>query len=308
MRLAIVTAWHGRPDLTRRVAEYYTDWCESDTHRRLIAVATVDEHSAINFDHIRLRRHHAAHNVVSDKFNLACNCANLYNADAVMIVGSDDLVSPKYIEEAIRLLEEGVDYIHGNGLYFYDETYRRSVYVPTSAPPGCGRVLSKRLLDMLDWQPYAPGLMKCIEASMAERLKAPWFVEAEIDCSPKDDHAEGRYLVDIKTHDAEGNSENVWPWERFAHGPAARPVDNSYFEAFGWPVLEPIPYVPPVTVEDYELSVDDERARVKLTFSVDHEVSKKSLPDILRDVADRMSYPVVLGPLVDRDHEGRLLT
>ena len=142
---------------------------------------------------------------------------------------------------------------------------------------------------------------------MAERLKDCEYTSAVIDCSPKDDHAEGWYLVDIKTRDAEGNSENVWPWERFAHGPAVRQVDNSYFEAFGWPVLEQIPYVPPVTVEDYELSVDELRARVKLTFSVDHEVSKKSLPNILRDVADRVAYPVELGPLVDRDHEGRLI-
>jgi len=190
VRLAIVTAWHGRPDLTRRVAEYYAGMgvcIAAVTRGELDAIGRVDGWG-----------YAISPNVVSDKFNTAVAHAR-FNADAVMIVGSDDLVSPKYIEDAIRLLEEGVDYIHGNGLYFYDETYRRSVYVPTSAPPGCGRVLSKRLLDMLDWQPYAPGLMKCIEASMAERLKALWFVESEIDCSPKDDHAEGRYLVDIKT-------------------------------------------------------------------------------------------------------------
>ncbi len=73
--------------------------------------------------------------------------------DAVLNVGSDDLVSPGFIAEAVRLVESGTDMVHPLGLTFFDVETGRAMAVD-GPRIGAGRVLSRALLDRLGWRPW----------------------------------------------------------------------------------------------------------------------------------------------------------
>ena len=90
--------------------------------------------------------------------------------NAVMIVGSDDLVTPVYIEAVKYLLEKGVDYITLPSLYFYDLQSGR-MHFCLAERLGLGRVLSRRLLDLLDWKPWPEGLNSGLDGAMYQRIQ-----------------------------------------------------------------------------------------------------------------------------------------
>jgi len=98
---------------------------------------------------------------LSDKWNYCVNQAKQFNPDAVMIVGSDDIFTNKYIEIAQYNINRGVEYISNNNwlYYFY---YRKNIIIMNfkylqrryNDGLGSGRIYAKKILDIIDWDLY----------------------------------------------------------------------------------------------------------------------------------------------------------
>lgn len=126
------------------------------------------------------------------KWNRAFLKAKEYNPDAVLYVGSSDWLSDNWIEKTRPYVEE-----HGitgvPGCHFGDIPKRgqiRIVYWPgyvgerSNESIGIGRMLSKKLLDLIDWQPFDPTKQSSMDAHMKKKCAAvgynDFFVREDI--------------------------------------------------------------------------------------------------------------------------------
>jgi hypothetical protein len=155
MQVAIVTALHQRPELTRVVQDYYANYYDDC---KLIAVKSPGDEQPVNN-----AWHHVEHknNPVSQKFNRAFLAAKDFNPDIVVLIGSDDLVAYSLIDYYKRHYPADASYMLGlRDLYYHDAATKQTIHysgLPDTykgMPIGCGRAFSKTILDKLDWLPY----------------------------------------------------------------------------------------------------------------------------------------------------------
>ena len=199
-KLGLLTAIWGRPRLTELVLEYY--------YRRVeygCVVNSPEDESSIGlpyrgfWDSVSF-----SNSPLSDKWIRGVNWISLNQpVDAVIIVGSDDLITPKYIEACRYLIENGADYIYLPGSYFYDTQTGRMIW-GYAERLGMGRCISRRLLDRLDWKPWPEGLEYGLDGAMWERVKE--LDDVNIVCL-KDALKHGYVGMDIKT------GENMWSFD-----------------------------------------------------------------------------------------------
>lgn len=162
MKFAIVTAFHGRPHISRIFFEGIRRL--KDEGHDVIVCAAVTKGDTENAD---LCLEHGAYFEFHDnadlaaKFNAACSIAEPHAPDCVIILGSDDLISGEYLREVNELLEQGHLYIVPGTLAFYAE---RQAYImgdplisPTMLRYGAGRVYAYRLMQLMGWRPWPPG-------------------------------------------------------------------------------------------------------------------------------------------------------
>lgn len=116
----------------------------------------------------------AANKPLGNKWNLAFLKAKEYSPDAVLYVGSSDWLSDNWIP-AMRPYVEAHGITGVPGCHFGDISMRgriRIVYWPgyvgerSNESIGIGRMLSKKLLDLIDWQPFDPAKNQSMDASM----------------------------------------------------------------------------------------------------------------------------------------------
>ena len=144
--------------------------------------------------------------------------------DAVIIVGSDDLVTADYIEACAYMVERGADFIYMDGAYFYDAVSGRMIW-GNAERLGLGRCLSRRLLERLEWTPWPEGLGYGLDGSMSERVKALRDVGV---VHLKECRKHGLVGMDIKT------DLNMWSFDHIrnqviSYDADAPAVLNAYF-------------------------------------------------------------------------------
>jgi len=95
----------------------------------------------------------------------------------VICVGSDDLLSKELIDEYLRLIKKGYDYIGVTDFYFYEVESGKAAYWGgyrdrrrLGHTAGAGRVISKSLLDEWDWKPWDDKDSKYLDNSMQNKL------------------------------------------------------------------------------------------------------------------------------------------
>jgi len=92
------------------------------------------------------------------KMNAALKEARKMDPDYVLLVGSDTVIHPSLFDVYDEYIQQGIDLIAALDWYFYDlRTLRCSYwggYIDSRAghPCGCGRVVSRELLDKWDWK------------------------------------------------------------------------------------------------------------------------------------------------------------
>jgi hypothetical protein len=99
-------------------------------------------------------------NPLSEKFNYACMQCKKYNPNAVVSIGSDDIISSNIFIEYINLINENIDFLGFLDIFIltknklnYFEGYSKSSkrYLE---PIGPGKFFSNKLINKLNWRPW----------------------------------------------------------------------------------------------------------------------------------------------------------
>ena len=125
--------------------------------------------------------------------------------DYVICMGSDDIISPELMQEYLKWMREGYDYIAIQDLYYYDTVSKRASYwggyrgARLNHAAGPGRVISRRLMENWAWKPWRDQHSKMLDNSMQDRIsgKQKLLNLKEL----------GLFAVDIKS------STNMTPFE-----------------------------------------------------------------------------------------------
>lgn len=200
MRIGILTAIWGRPRLTEAMLDYYARLeVPGIDFVRMSVVSPGDP------DPCKLNpawRYAGADNMpLTDKWNAGAKLVADLDVDCVVITGSDDFLNAAYFEHVRDLILEGADYIKLGGLHFYD--FHRLIYVKDCFA-GLGRCLSRRLMDMVEWEPYAVGHPKGIDGRMDERC---FPLVRDTTARIRDSRSKGIFAVDVK------NGTNIHSFE-----------------------------------------------------------------------------------------------
>ena len=201
MNIAVVTAMHGRPQVT-------AVFLAGLRRAGLPCYACVTHEDTEN---IELCEAHGvtfttrSNEYVSDKFNAALFLVPR-DVDGVMVLGSDDLVSHEWVTEARAALADGHRYLWPGRIAFYDpkRNRARSLLNDTGSVLkfGAGRVIARAVLDALAWQLWPMGLTRGLDQASHSYVRG---TKTKIWRSTSPDVA----VVDIKT------GGNLHPFERW---------------------------------------------------------------------------------------------
>jgi hypothetical protein len=103
---------------------------------------------------------------LSYKWNAGVKAAEKYNPDALVIFGSDDLISSEMLQVYADKLKGGLHFFGVRDMYFFDPITSRlgywggyehtSMKERAGEPIGCGRCFSRSVLDSMEWNLWPP--------------------------------------------------------------------------------------------------------------------------------------------------------
>ncbi len=197
MKLAIYTCAH----LRYSVLDIYIDWLNHIRNKYDILPVIVDDDPKVaeRCSDNEIVHLSAPNEPLGKKFN-TISLLKAVDFDYLMVMGSDDICNMRMIKYYFSLMEQGLDFWGMKDIYFYGIEAKVTKYWAgfqnhrVGETVGCGRCLSRNLLDMLDWQPWDGSLNRKLDRSMTEKLitlgvKQHAFEMRENDC----------FLLDIKT-------------------------------------------------------------------------------------------------------------
>ena len=104
------------------------------------------------------------------------HCRN-YNPDAILMCGSDDLLSLNWTEKMLEYIKQydviGTDHLYTlsfNPLNLMINSYKGTLRY--GEPAGPGRVISSRVLNKLNWELYPPGLSQNLDKNSFAKLNS----------------------------------------------------------------------------------------------------------------------------------------
>jgi len=210
MNLAILSVFHGRPALSRI-------WVDHTAPLGRIYASVTDGDA----ENVNILAGHTFTEVPNEPLGRKHNAALSLvpaDADAVIILPSDDFVHPSYLFEALDLIAGGVDYVFPSTCGMYDVASGQSciLHQPPSEGAlrfGAGRVVSRRVLDAVGplWtDTKAQGL----DTDSHSRIRAHGFKASFV--SLGDDVP---CLTDVKS------GVNIWPYHTWARKARVLGVD-----------------------------------------------------------------------------------
>lgn len=189
MSLAIITASYLRPKILRL-------FCLSMDRIRKESEFKIDVVCVGDKDHKEMLEKHniifayKPNHPVSYKFQKALSIARTLNPKAVMILGSDDIVSTEYVRRAYKWIEMGEDVVGLSTLYFYStlpdtsgELLRLDKW---GRMLGAGKTLSDNLLNSIDWTLWDAPKNSGLDAMASKRIPGGGTIIDEV-------------LVDVKS-------------------------------------------------------------------------------------------------------------
>jgi hypothetical protein len=215
-RLGIVIPTWGRPDLTKIVLNHYANMVVPRVFTRILAIYSPEDPHALNTVMNDVHWVGTKNNPVSDKWIYGMQSMNRKwrnELDAVMLVGSDDLVNESYVNEACSLIQSGREFVMPSGLHFYDTRTGRMFYTRASSI-GAANVFSVKALDKMNWAPWQRGRDRGVDQNMARYMRRMKIINRGV---VETDVHSGNILVDVKhSKRAEGVyvSENIWSYDK----------------------------------------------------------------------------------------------
>lgn len=159
----------------------------------------------------------ALNSPLSNKLNYGMYKIKGLNPDAVIFLGSDNILSTSYLKECIGLLKQGFDFIGSQDLHILDSRTKELIYFPgysgqrAGLTLGAGRCFYKRLLDAVGWMPWPNGLEKYMDNGMSEKLAGIKYKKAIIQGRKRQ-----TWVLDIKS------DTNISPMPTAGRGYIAR--------------------------------------------------------------------------------------
>lgn len=203
--ICLFVAIYKRLELVDYVFNYYnnlkeelSDFCEL----KLICVGSEGKDSRNVAVKNGFEYYEFPNNPLSEKFNYACMQCEKYNPDAVIAIGSDDIISSNIFNEYINLIDENIDFcgildifiLTKNRLNYWEGYPKNSKrYLE---PVGPGKFFSNKLIKKLNWRPWDGNFQnRNLDGLSNKNLKKLKYTKKLIKCSD----IEG-FLIDIKTN------------------------------------------------------------------------------------------------------------
>lgn len=211
MKVAIVTAVWQRPEIFEMFAKGIYNLISNckDIEFSVIISGSEGERSKSMVENHGFTYIEIPNDPLSVKMNACVLFAKNLGVDYILCLGSDDVISPELMNIYAQQMRSGFDYIGVTDFYFYDTVSGKSAYWGGYREPyrkghtcGAGRMLSKRLLDLWQWQPWEIVHSKILDTSIQQKLnRTPHssFVFSLIDV--------GVFALDIKS------STNMTPFQ-----------------------------------------------------------------------------------------------
>jgi len=170
-RLALATTVWKRPELTDLVLRHYRrvqERLSGSVQLSLLAVGSEGEQSRSVCERNGFEYIETANEPVTYKWNAIVRHARSFDPEGVILVNSDDVVSPGMFEVYGELLSEGLDYFGLRDAFIFDlhsatlgrwPGYEVShMQYRVGEPAGCARCFSADLLERTGWRlwPTAP--------------------------------------------------------------------------------------------------------------------------------------------------------
>lgn len=218
LRIGLLTCLWQRPALTDVVLSHYAALRAAvapDIELLLLAVGSegpasrglAERHGFVYVEH--------ANQPLGAKWNAGAEAFREMSVEALLIVGSDDLLDRPYVEHCAAELRGGARFVGPKDMYFFDQATRRLLYWPgytgvrEGETTGLGRCIHRRYLEAVGWRLWEDGLESGLDRSMMNRL-APAMSGDEAACRVVDCRAAGFAPVDVKT------ATNLWSFDQVA--------------------------------------------------------------------------------------------
>jgi hypothetical protein len=171
MKLALIIAIYDRHDLERITLNRFKDQAKKFGFQIIVAGSEgkFSKTIAKGCHYIEV-----PNNPLSNKHNALIKKAQELNVDAVVLMGSDDIVDDNYWQWVLSLSKDEPKLIGLKDLYFYS-TYKKELYYfdknREGQSIGAGRFFSKLILDKMEWKLWDDGLPKSLDKNCSERLQ-----------------------------------------------------------------------------------------------------------------------------------------
>ena len=194
MKIVVLTAIWQRHELFKIFMDGF-ERAKQNTDHELILVTVGSENIEFSDNHVE-----SANQPLSDKWQNGMNKVKSLNPDYVLMLGSDDVICSNLLDVYTPEMEKGIDLIGLIDCYFLDArintlyhwigytNHRRNESI------GMARMISKRLLNRIDWNIWDKGLRKGLDASMMRNFKRVEYSEKMFNCIDENIAA-----IDIKT-------------------------------------------------------------------------------------------------------------
>lgn len=220
-RLGILTTIWKRHALTAIVLDHVVAWELPGLDCVRLAVGSEGEASRTIAENAGWE--YVEHNnlPLSDKWNAGMQRL-AGRVDAVLIIGSDDIMTQRAVELCLAEIEAGADVVGLEDLFYYD-TATGQAYYGERHHPGAGMIARAEVLERVNWKPWDSGLNRNLDRAYTNRLQTKAYP-----CKFKyigNCHEQAADLVDIKT------GTNMWTVEQLAEATGrVYPVDSFVFE------------------------------------------------------------------------------
>ena len=164
---SFVMASHGRLPIVLQNIEYL-----STMGRIFLAVSDKSDYDQIKraFPNINLLI--TANNPLGAKWQKAVDLARFHDSEILITCGSDDVLSRNYVESALKIIEDGHEFVGSNGWYMSDgkSHYKAKYRYYSQFPAGSGRVFTKKFLDAIDWKIFDTRALKHLDDKAVDEL------------------------------------------------------------------------------------------------------------------------------------------
>ena len=221
-RLAILTTSYGRPGLTKLFREYYQEYFKlPEVLHRVFEVWS--PHPDYGKDKCPRKGIQYENLPITNKWLAASHMAFPWDPDYVLILGSDDFITPEYAQLFMRELDEGAHVVSTSAVYFLDAKSGKGVSYAARGRIGGGRMFSIEGVLKMYHQLWPIGANVSPDGKQNEKMAANGLEQAHINITRPE--YERAVLLGVKVH------ETRTPFRKFkaANNLTCDPVDMEVF-------------------------------------------------------------------------------